>query len=136
MSMKTAMKMINPKKIRKRINKEELRKRTWKYFWKQKIGEISITLLIIIVLTIIPYLLGLIGCSINPHLDKFLINNESNACTLHQAWYKFYFMGWGVLFCLAFLTFVIFIITYAIRKLIINNWEKAEERAREELKNE
>lgn len=131
MKMKMTKKKI---KIRKRINKEELRQKTWKYFWQQKAKEVSITLGIILGLSILPYLLGIIGCSIYPNLDKFFVNKNSYACTLYPAWYKFYCLGLGVCFCLALLTFLIVILVYSIRNWINNNWEKAEERAKEELK--
>lgn len=105
--MKTKMK----KKKQKEIDKEELTRRTWQYFWQQKTTEIMIGFIVILGLTLVPYILGFFGCAINPNIGNFVGNPEFvNACTSNYVWWKFYVMGIMWMFFAALIAVMVYVV--------------------------
>ncbi len=114
------------------MNKEK--KLTWKYFLKQKTKEISIGIIICLAIIFIPYYLGyVIGDNMDINCGGGWYNAETELtdefshlefeCTNFEIW------GEGLFYTLI-ASFIIFI----IRIWLISNWEKAEKKAKKELK--
>lgn len=100
--------------------KQRLNELTWKYFWNQKLYELSKFLVVILGIIFVPYLVGLVF--------NFYLNGEITNC----------FDIWIVGICVLTIIFITLALIYIIFMLFINwiksNWEEAEERAREDLK--
>lgn len=97
---------------------KQIKKLTWKFFWEQKIKEVCLFIIIIPFVIFVPYWLGKI-------MDRlFTIEIPDNL--------KFVFWIFGLLFLM-----LAIVILYAIGTMsyewIMNNWERAEYRAREKL---
>ena len=106
--------------------KEKIKNLTWKYFFKQKFLEISLTILIGLAFVFIPYGIGyLLGDKISliDCKDVGSIDDLSLECSYLQIW------GEGFLyFCF---TLLVLLICYSVfYKLVLSNWEKAKKRAR------
>jgi ABC-type multidrug transport system fused ATPase/permease subunit len=93
---------------------EKLKKLTWKYFWRQKLKEVGLTLLIAAVGIFIPYWIG-----------KFvgLIFNNVDISTKGNSWIA------GI-----FALLVLSLIGYLLYLWIEYNWDKAKNKAIKELK--
>ena len=117
------------------MNKEEaVNKLTWKYFWQQKIKEISLFLIVVVSIIFIPYILGHnigdnmdIGCGTNG-------SGEIGECHYLVQWIEglaYIFLG-GC--CIVFCLFILAMIYDLLEDWIKSNWNRAEERAKKELK--
>lgn len=90
----------------------KIRKQTWKYFWQQKLKEVSLTLLGLIIFYGFMNLTSII--------HKIKLDSFENV---------------GICFCITlFGLMVIILIVAVIYSWISSNWERAEERAREKLR--
>lgn len=94
--------------------KEKIKKRTWKYFWQQKLEEIGLTLGITGGVIFLPYYLSILFSNIFK-LEK----NDSKIII----WFGGLVLLLGI--AMIFLVFCAWIET---------NWEKAKERAKEDYK--
>lgn len=121
------------KNFPQKTNQALLKKLTWKYFWKQKLNEIGITFGILFAFTILPWLMGYIGCYFNPiFVENFVFDDVILKC--HTGFWVMYGLGWVTMLSLFIVILAIGLIIAIIIGWIYNNWEKAEKRAREELK--
>lgn len=128
------------------MNKQEKLKRlTREYFIEQKVKEISLAILILFSFIFIPFALGnSIGdnqyCKIyygNSSSD-YRISEDVDNCDGYSIIKHDVLMNWIEGIAYIFGLFVLFIVVLPIimlpRKWIQSNWEKAEERARRDLK--
>jgi len=130
------------------MNKQKLKKLTWKYFWQQKFSEVWIVVLIPTLVVGLLYLLSFPMRKLDLFLNEQyalefskLILEEMNTFWNHMT---YGFVGASILFLVILLIyvvgFVIFLIFSSIYELfcswIKSNWKKAKERARKEIKNE
>lgn len=100
---------------------EQIRQRTWKYFWQQKIKEISYATLFILWIFFVPLLFG-----------SLILNEESKfcsgpwdiveECSTGDHW----IFGFNILASISIIGFFGWL-------LIKLNWDKAEERAMEDF---
>jgi len=103
-------------------NKQQLKSLTWKYFWQQKITEVSIGIFVILAILFIPYLLGMIVVNIfNPTCIAWA-SDIVVTCDIFHIW------TFGIIAII--LTGLAVII---ILKWIESNWKKASKRARAKL---
>ena len=113
------------------MNKEELRKRTWKYFFEQKAEEIE-RFFLWIILIIVSLGLG--------NVIYYLGGGEWSAEIPSLFWIFIFqsilglFALIGILGSIVAVIFILEGIFIHIRDWIKNNWKKAEERAKEDLK--
>lgn len=138
--------------------KEQIKKLTWKYFWQQKITEVTLFLLIASAIIFIPYLLGhnignnavcvhyyedsWIGGAVDEEALPFEVsNNECNQLGGHLEYFGVmpqWFEGVGWIILIAMVMFFFFFTGELIYELIKDwlkaNWKKASKRARRELK--
>ncbi len=95
-----------------KLNKQEkIRKLTWKYFWMRKTWELMGCLEFIL----IPYWIG--------KLSGDWINIYDEVMSVFNYWVEGFFILIGII-----------IAGFIIYKIIQVNWEKAEEKAEEEIK--
>lgn len=100
---------------------------TWKYFWKQKIQE----LLIIPGVTLIFFILAL---SVRFLESLFVLDSSDLICVELEGvgcWIGYAFSG-AMAAMLVIMLLVILIVL--VREFIISNWEKAQKRAKKEMK--
>lgn len=105
---------------------KELKSLTWKYFINQKLNEIGKLVAITLLVVFIPFFLG---NSIGDGYDKMCaeLTDGTMKCDIYLTWME------GVLYIIV--TGFILIVTIAlIWWWIDSNWEKAEKRAKEDLK--
>jgi hypothetical protein len=108
--------------------KEELKSLTWKYFWRQKITEILLFLIITPAVIFIPYLLG---HNIGDNMSSWCRNNlygDEVPCNIYFQWFE----GLGYIVLIAGTLFVLAFFGYL---WISSNWERAKKRARQDLNN-
>ena len=107
----------------KRKNKEErLRELTWKYFKQQKLIEGMIGVVGIILLIFVPYYLGIV---FNP-LYQRMFPSEDTITSLIGIWA----MGFALIL---WVTLTLLLVGFLLYWWLTSNWERAEERAEEEL---
>lgn len=106
------------------MNKKEIRKLTWEYFWQQKINEISIFTAISLLVVFIPHLVGKIIVKLFTITECYWVDHYMD-CGLRHTW----LYGVGTIFIFSLITFII---VWVLRKWISSNWDKAETRAKEE----
>lgn len=125
------------------MNKQE-KDLTWKYFWQQKIWEVTMILLIISLIIFIPYILGHNigdGESTSCHGDFITMVMEDNAFTTQNYWelkeciiIDEWAEGAGYvllgLFSLAVGGLLLFILLLLAVDWIDSNWKKANKRAK------
>ena len=96
---------------------------TWRYFWQQKVKELSYLICVIL----IPFLLGKLAV-------KIFGRNE--ICSFHNLDLYTCNLGYIDLWLTGFLPFLSMGIIYVLLHLLItSNWDKAKRRAKEEIKN-
>ena len=105
------------------MEEAEIKKLTWKYFWKQKAKEVGWGILGLTALAFIPYLMG----------KLFLFIIKEGYLFLDEGFMIIWVMG---LFWCAVLILFGFIIFNVIVEWIKSNWEKAQERANNEAEKE
>ncbi len=103
------------------MNKQEqIRSRTWKYFWLQKLKEVNIVIITFSIFMLgyffVKYKMGAESILCSPYLDIVEI------CNIGQ--YFFITLGWFI---------VIIMIGFAIRLFVQMNWERAKDRAEEDF---
>ena len=109
---------------------KQIRNRTWKYFWEQKIVEIAkffgwflfIVSCVFVLLSIL-YLLGNWGCNMNSECNTTSVAD----CLL---------LGMGFLFIISIWALILWGIFYEVlfKEWIVPNWKKAERRAKKDFK--
>lgn len=110
-------------------NEQEIKSLTWKYFWQQKAIEVGEFLLSLLVIIPVPYFIGKL-------LDPILCedNIECISTNLFMIWFK----GIFLVILTGFILFCMGCLLYSLHDLfkywIKSNWERASERAREDLK--
>ncbi len=92
---------------------KQIRQRTWKYFWEQKLTEIGVTLGIIVGVTFVPYWLGRLFFHIIKKPQDFFMAD--------------WFVG-------IILLLVLMLLTVGIFQWIDCNWEKAKKKAKKDFK--
>lgn len=107
------------------MNKQnEIRSLTWKYFWKQKITEISLGIIGLLLLIFIPYILGH-SIGDNMHVGCG-VTNEIEECNIIVQWFEgFFYLVVGVMF--------IFVVIKLLINWITSNWKKANDRAKKDI---
>jgi len=104
------------------MNKEQrLNKLTWKYFWQQKLGEVSRYLAVVLGVVFVPYSVGVILNLYFFELEGFI-----------NLWVGGFIIVVGLYGFVLIISFVL----KEFKDWIKLNWEKAEERAKDKLKNE
>ncbi len=105
--------------------KEQITKLTWEYFWEQKFKEVGLTILILSILIFVPYFLG-----------SWIGDGKSDMCG-DGSWGNDYEVECGTFatwFEGLFYLIVISLVLLLLGAWILENWEKAKEKAREEVK--
>lgn len=103
---------------------KELRKQTWKYFWQQKLTEISIFLGIVSSIVFIPLLM----------VKWTWFINISGWSGEYSSWGDSVLLLFGFVIVLIFISLVCFVLCMALGDWIKSNWKKAEKRAKKKLK--
>jgi uncharacterized membrane protein len=107
-------------------NKKSL---TWKYFWEQKSVELSKGFIILAALILIPLMIGsFVGD------DSALICGDDQEIVQECGQVYQWFKGLFALFFLFIVGALLFLIGMVIWDWINDNWERASERADEEIK--
>ena len=106
--------------------KKKIRSLAWGYFLKRKVKEITLIIGIIFAVVFLPYLIGRISNSIFPSWTTGFcwLNEVGIDCVINKG------TMWGVGFIELIILSLVFLVLYA---WLNNNWEKAEEKAEEEL---
>jgi formate hydrogenlyase subunit 3/multisubunit Na+/H+ antiporter MnhD subunit len=102
------------------MNKQDIKKLTWKYFWQQKLKEIGIFVGIVGGIIFLPYWFGLLTKLIFPMFETDFFEGEFGR-------FSIWLHG---LFFLALFLLILLVIWYWVEI----NWDKAKERAEKELK--
>ena len=126
------------------MNKQQLKSLTWKYFWQQKFVEVGSVIMIILALIFLPYIVGhAVG---NNHLCYSYYSNETDSKQLsiletqtnefHEEISKvgIWFEGIGWLMFAGGIMLVIFCLAVLIIVWGKNNWNRATDRAKKELR--
>ncbi len=140
------------------MNKQQLKSLTWKYFWQQKFVEVGSVIMIILALIFLPYIVGhAVG---NNHLCYSYYSNETDSKQLsiletqtnefHDVSRKecvdfggsfeeiskvgIWFEGIGWLMFAGGIMLVIFCLAVLIIVWGKNNWNRATDRAKKELR--
>lgn len=100
---------------------------TWKYFWQQKVKEVSLLILITGSITLLPYYLGRLALLIFGKEKICKISGlDSYNCILR------YDHLWDIGFIVLLIILIIILVIY---QWIKSNWKKAKRRAEKEIKN-
>lgn len=113
--------------------KERINELTWKYFWQQKVREVSLFLLVVISIIFVPYFSGyFVGDNIDEMCGPYVgIEQE---CSNFDMWIEglaYIFMiivGMALVYIFGSLMYEVF------KNWIESNWEKAKHKAEKEIK--
>ena len=119
------------------MNKQEkIQAQTWKYFWEQKIKEITKFIGVICGTIFLPFFIGkfleyTLG---NAMACSLFIEHNMGMCEIGY----FDMWGGGVLFLLILTCFILIILLIHgwVRDWLKSNWKKARKRARKKYENE
>lgn len=110
------------------MNKQDkIKSLTWKYFWEQKIEEIFIVVFVSIFLSLVPYMLG-------KYFNFISTTNYGDLITGFNLSMIYWILGIGELILIIAVLGLVYLIFKGLYIWIINNWKKAQKRARSEIK--
>jgi len=119
------------------MKNQKLRSLTWQYFIERKIKEVFLTIFILSLIVFIPYLVGSsigdnksVYCDLSDYCQdsyNWDVCDENAQCGEFNQWAEGLGYLAGASFILCFIGFIIYF-------WFSSNWEKAQEKARKELK--
>ena len=117
---------------------KEMNKLVWKYFWQQKIKEVSIGLLVILGIIFLPILVYHLSNVILPELTQETFNLLNGGMTDLTNKFNLGALYWiiGILHLLVVAAGLaaLFVLYVILENWISSNWNKAVDRAYEEIK--
>ena len=105
----------------------KLKALTWEYFFKQKLREVVLTIIIIMGIVVIPFLIGTLALYFlgEQIICKVLTSTETLICD--TTFYGLWTFGFTSLVLITGITFL-------IKVWFKSNWKKAQEKAKRDVK--